>query len=276
MKKMSLEEIKKIELDMLKYLKKICDDNKLTYFLCGGTLLGAIRHQGFIPWDDDIDILMPQEDYIKLFEIFKNNINYDILTPYNSKDYYYFFSKIVDKRTVLNEIGLPKIKGMGVYIDIFPLYGLSKNNPEDFMNNVKLEFQNFVFSKWKLYYADEIFLKRLFKMIIYFPKYLFLSKTNWHVRKERILKMIEKYSFKYSEKIAFPLAKYGLKEILGKKVYSKTVNVKFEDEYFSAPIGYDEYLSNLYGDYMKLPPVEKRKTHHHFDAYWKENGVKTK
>lgn len=274
MKKMTLDEVKQVELDALKYLKKICKKHNLTYFLCGGTLLGAIRHQGFIPWDDDIDVMLPRKDYMRLLEILEYSSNYDILTPYNDKDYYFFFSKMVDRRTILKENGSPKINKLGVNIDIYPLDGLPLREPEKFLNDIRNEFSDFFFSKMNLYYTSEKPFKKIFKVLYYLPKYIKLSNINWFERKMKILMLMEKYDFDISKIVAYTLPKYGLKEILGKEVFSKTTNVKFEDEYFSAPIGYDKYLSNLYGDYMKLPPESKRKSHHYFKAYWKDDGEK--
>ena len=276
MKRMTLEEVKQVELEALKYLKKVCKKNNLTYFLCGGTLLGAVRHQGFIPWDDDIDVALPRIDYMKLLKIIEDNGEYKILSPYNDNKYYFFFTKMVDKRTILIEKGSPKINKLGVNIDIYPLDGLPFKEPERFLNLIRREFINFFFSRRDLYYTSNTGLKRLLKIFLYFPKHIYLSKINWSKRKKNVLSLMEKYDFDKSKKVTFTLPRYGTKEIFDKEVFYKTVDVKFEGEYFSAPIGYDKYLSSLYCDYMKLPSEDKRKSHHYFRAYWKENGEKIK
>lgn len=273
MREIELSELKTIQIDILKYIKKICNENGLRYYLCGGTLLGAIRHKGFIPWDDDIDIFMPMNDYKKFIELFNknkvDNKNYVLFNPYYKKDYYYFFSKLADKRTILIENNRPRIDNLGVNIDIFPICGLPNDKEEQikFVNLLKENYKKFfrLDDVWWNYANNKV--KRIIKTIVRYPYYLLNKNKNI---KSEILNMMEKYSFENSDFVAFYFTIYNIeREITRKEVYSKTIDVKFEDDYFSAAIGYDEYLTNLYGDYMKLPPVEKRVTHHDFKAYWR-------
>ena len=143
-KEISLEEQRDIQKELLKELKEICDNNNIIYFLGGGTLLGAIRHKGYIPWDDDVDVMMPRKDYEILLEIFDDNCkeNHKILTYINTEDYYYSFAKIVDTNTILHEGKLRTIKEMGIYIDIFPI---------DFLPDDKKKTEK-IFKKYKLLY----------------------------------------------------------------------------------------------------------------------------
>ena len=115
----SVEELKKLELDILKYLKNVCSENGLTYYLAFGTLLGAVRHKGFIPWDDDIDVWMPREDYEKLKIIMRNKVNsrYLFVTPKEYKNYGVAFGKIIDKKTLLVEESYSSEYDLGVYIN---------------------------------------------------------------------------------------------------------------------------------------------------------------
>ena len=130
-KKLEIEEIKHIEVDILKHVVKICNRHKLRYFLAYGTLLGAVRHQGFIPWDDDIDICMPRPDYDKFIEIWQKektlneSLNFGLLFPSPGNNYFYEFAKVTATDTVC-EVNLPilDIKGLGIWIDIFPLDGM--------------------------------------------------------------------------------------------------------------------------------------------------------
>ena len=123
MREIQFEEMKKIELNILIYFTEVCEENNLRYYLGGGTLLGAVRHKGFIPWDDDIDVMMPRPDFQKLLSLSINNENYNIIKP-GTAGYYYNFAKLVDTRTILEEKGIKRIDGLGVYIDIFPLDGM--------------------------------------------------------------------------------------------------------------------------------------------------------
>ena len=272
MKEINLNELKEIQLDMLKFVKNICEVNNLKYFLCGGTLLGAVRHQGYIPWDDDIDIFMPIEDYKKFIKIIKDNneIAYSILDPYDNDEYYYFFSKLIDNRTVMIEDNMPQINGFGVYIDIFPIYGLPNytSQLDDYVDKmlqlndiykVKACPQTWNYSKNKF--------KKIIKSIVKFPMY---CKYKNIASKKRILSLLEENNYNKTKYVGYILSAYEKKEILDKRVFDKAIPMKFEDEYFNVPIGYDQYLKQIYGDYMKLPPLEKRQSHHNFTAWWKE------
>lgn len=273
MKRIDLDELKKIEFEMLKYVKKVCKQKNLKYYLAGGTLLGAIRHKGFIPWDDDIDILMPRSDYNKFISIIseEENDKYKILTP-NNEDYYYFFSKLVDNRTILNEKNVKPIKNLGIYIDIFPLDGLPNNlcDIEKHANLLIKKFKLYQNSKSDTYCISNSIVKKCAKALVKSPYHIICKIKNWKKRKKQILSLMEKYDFENSNKVAYILSAYGKREILDKTVFAESKTVVFEGEEFSAPANYNQYLSSLYGDYMKLPPEKDRKSHHLFNAYWKE------
>lgn len=265
MKKIDLQEIKKIELNMLLEFKSICEKYKLRYYLCGGTLLGAIRHKGFIPWDDDIDILMPRPDFNILMDMTDIDLPSSIkITKWKNYSSPYPFIKIVDLRTCISEKYKAKDTLNYIWIDIFPIDG----NPES-------KFKNFFFYK-KIKLLKRLLLisisdtskgttriRNVIKKIIY-P---FATKLGSHDLCRIMDRESSKYPFESSKYIGGVLWGYGPQERLSKEDFLKSTTVVFEGHEFPAPSNYDTYLHNLYGDYMKLPPVEKRVTHS-FEAWW--------
>lgn len=248
MEELNLEQVKQIEIGILKHIKAICEKHKLRYYLCGGTLLGAIRHKGFIPWDDDVDIALPMKDYKQLIELLENNERYIPLTPYKNADIYHsFFMKVMDKTTIMKSWDYPFFTSLGVNIDIFPLYGLPEKDVE-----------------------IECFYNKLRKLNVEYVsadmKDIESSEKSKSFRKE-ILKMMEMYEFDKSQKIGYLLSKYKEKEIMPKLIYDKSVKVEFEGELFDAAVGYEDYLKRIFGDYMALPPENERVTPHNFRAF---------
>ncbi|MGM0883315.1 MAG: LicD family protein [Bacillota bacterium] len=260
-----LRQMKDIELEILKKVVEFCDDNNLRYFLAGGTLLGAIRHKGFIPWDDDIDIIMPRKDYMKFLQLSNNGIGnkLKVIDAYNSTDYYYPFAKVFDSDTKLIEHDI-STKEIGVYIDIFPMDGLP--------TNIELSRKHIN----KIYYFNILRFLMIHKLKKHSRKpHLLLMSTllNYLFRFKWIIKKMDelatKYDFDSCEYVAVVVSGYGQKERIEKKDFSNFVKVEFEKEYFNAPVGYERYLTNLYGNYMVLPPVDKRISHHKYEVYWR-------
>lgn len=261
MSKLTLKEIKEIELNILRYIDRVCKEEQLNYYLCGGTLLGAIRHQGFIPWDDDIDIFMPREDYERLLIILneKKN-NYRVLNYRTEKEFYLPYTKIVDKNTFLKERGVPEIKTMGVFVDIFPIDGIHENKII-----MKIQYYSILILKKILACKTNvgnirkrnkirIFIRNIIKIVL-----LPISLQDINLCIDKITQI-----FKYEDSkfcISFS-GSYGLKEIFDKNLlFNSKTEADFECNKFSIPSGYDYYLNKIYGDYMKLPPLEERKNH---------------
>lgn len=268
------EEQKNIELNILRWIKKICNKNNIKFMLAGGTCLGAIRHKGFIPWDDDIDLLMPYEDYKRFIEITKqSNEQYKVLSPYYTKDYYYTYSKVVDTRTKLSEKGMKEIKEMGVFIDVFPLFIQPQDKEEQkrYVKKIKnMEKKYAIYAHLEKYYKREgdSTIKQLIKLIAYFPgKVCSYFKKN---SKEKLLEELEKYSNSDSEYVGYTVSSYGEKEIMKKSEYSPIKTAVFEGEEYPIANEWDKYLKNLYGNYMELPPVEKRVAPHNLIIWWRE------
>lgn len=265
MKSISLDELKKIQLDILKSYIDFCNDNNLIYFLGGGTLLGSIRHKGYIPWDDDIDVMMPRADYEILLNKY-NNSHFKILSFKNTDSYYYPFAKIVDLRTKLVEKDLEEINEMGVYIDVFPI---------DYLPNEKKEISK-IFKKYDKY-----------GKIVLFSKYVDLSKTSKNIIKKIIKKLLMPFlknknicknnlkkmnvlgCNEKTDTVACISGRYFEKEIMPASYIDGYIESDFENLKCKIPVGYDSYLTKHYGDYMKLPPKEKQVSNHSNTAYWK-------
>lgn len=255
----------------MKYVKKICDDNKLRYFICSGTLIGAVRHKGFIPWDDDIDMALPRNDYMELVNILKDGQRYRILTFHNNEDYYYPYAKIVDTNTVLTERGKRPIKGLGVCIDVFPIDGLPRGNLKIWYHMNKLTI-----CRLMLYLSLQRYPKQLGNVTRYIIKCIlwpFSKAVGWKRWIRCVDRLGTKYDYNHGDKVGCIVGGYFNKEIVSKKVFEKAIVMEFEGETFPAPVGYDEYLTSKYGNYMEFPPEKERVPHHGFEAYLKDNSI---
>ncbi len=267
MKIIPIEEAKKMQLDILKTVAKFCDGNGIRYFIYYGTYLGAIRHNGFIPWDDDIDICMPRRDYNVFLESFKHEF-YE--TWFWTKDNNSFcpFAKVIDARTELHENG-DWGEPLGVYIDIFPVDGLpnDKNKRKKWVNHMRFcwGFQVAAsvgdYSRRPFTHRIEICLMKTFYKIIPIEHRLTLHT----------IKNATKYDFDDSEYVGVVVWGYGQRECVRKSSILPLRKLQFEDGEFWAPRT-DECLINAYGDYMKIPPKEKQVYRHLPKMQWKKDN----
>lgn len=265
MKKISIDDVKKIELDLLIQFKKFCEEEELTFFLGGGTLLGAIRHEGFIPWDDDIDLIMPRTDYQKMIRILKEksigeDIQIQCVEFHNTE---YPFVKLVNRRTLIKEKYVQEKENKSIWIDIFPLDVVPDSESECKRVCRRISFYKMLLaiSHSKPLNASNL-KKKMGKMILYPFLQLVGSK--------RLAALIQKTALKFivdeSNYRMVLVWGYGMKERLPGEVFAEKVEVKFEGTVFPAPIGWHVYLSSLYGDYNTLPPENERITHE-FEAW---------
>ena len=265
MKEISLDEKKGIMLDMLSEIDLFCRENNIIYFLTGGTLLGAIRHNGYIPWDDDIDICLLRKDYDRLLAEFKSSSgNVEIRSLANTKGYIWPAAKAVDNRTVMLENGR-QVKGVGVNIDIFPMDNV--NGDYECVKNRVLKIKRIKDALTLKYLKLEKRRSFLKNAVIVFGRILYLVPTSWFIKKIDILS--RESEGEETDYVCCFAGAWGIKEITKAEYFSSVQRHKFENGEFNVPIGFHEYLTDVYGDYMTPPPPEKQITHHASVVYWK-------
>ena len=262
-----LRKLQLVELDILKEFVRICNKNNYTYYISGGTYLGAVRTKSFIPWDDDIDVAMPREDYEKFIKNVHKELNkkYDFHHYKETKNYYHYFAKIVDNSVKVVNNSSKNAKTEPVWIDIFPLDGMPKNK-------IKLLFHKFVLLVKRALlqfscFDDIVNLKSKNRPLI--ERFLIFIGTHFNIGKHldpikrlnSIDKSLKKYPASSSWCYVNFMGSYKFKSIIDKKVYGKGRLYDFESLKLNGPYDYDTYLTQIYGDYMN-PPKENEKNKH--------------
>lgn len=256
--------------DILRAFVEICNEHGLHYFCVGGTAIGAVRHGGMIPWDDDIDVCMPRPDYERFVEVFNamDSPDYELVTPYSQDNYPLPSMKLCNKKTTLMEDEhTPCVTGL--YIDILPVDGTSDDRKEA----LRL-FHHYHKIKNRLSAISKRFsLQEQFALLAH-PKewgqfcykiigFFFRKSYRRHLLKElRAISM--KYPFDTARNVLVYSGSYGDKEVYPKEwITGSPQFFSFEGIPVALPHDYDAYLRNLFGDYMQLPPMEKRQAKHH-------------
>jgi len=262
----SKNEIRKIQLEILTSVDIFCRKYDIKYSLYYGSLLGAIRHNGFIPWDDDIDIAMTRENYNFFLEKFnKFNPKYEVIGPNENESFPFWFSKICDNDTLQMERIENKPYYFGISIDLFPL---------DYAPNMfRAFFKKIYFSYWKFLMLSktvDLSLKRNFmKMVIIKLSFLFSKRKTAGLLCYKANKKISNKN--KSKRIWCPLSTYGHRDAFNISVMQTYTYHIFEGEKFLILKEYDKILKKIYGNYMVLPTEEKRISHHNFVCYYKKD-----
>ncbi len=270
MEKLTLKEIQALELGVLRQVDELCRREKLRYCLCGGTLLGALRHGGFIPWDDDIDIAMPRPDYERFVALCqREGLPFRLCCHETEPDYGYLFAKVWDPATrVVDVVGSRTAVDIGVGIDIFPMDGLGNSRAEALKNFRKTSFlrELLVAANWKGYSRSKT--RAWYYEPIRLTFFLLSRLVKPSALVERLQKTLRGICFDEADYVAIVMGVYRERDIIEKRLLEEA-EMEFEGERFVVPAGYATWLGQIYGDYMTPPPPEKQVTHHSFDAYYR-------
>ena len=232
MEKLTCKEIQSHCVEMLRYFDAYATSQNITYYLSVGTLLGAVRHQGFIPWDDDVDLMLPRKDYERLIHDFDGGERYEIISCETNDEYGTPFARLCDHSTKL-------------YLNYLKLCITKVNSA------IRTTFQK----------------GERFKIIKKGLKYVWRKSANYYARRQNAI--VKKYTYENSKYVGVTTTTVHIyrERNLKTDVFSGTLYLPFEQLQLPVPSGYDRYLQHLYGDYMKLPPVDQRWSEHNFVIY---------
>lgn len=266
MKKINVEELKRVQIEILNIVDDYCRKKNIAYWIDSGTLLGAVRHKGYIPWDDDIDLGMLRRDYERFVREFnQDNTRYKCCTMENTYYFPFAFAKIMDTETVLYEPNKREGIKLSINIDIFAY----DNAPEDSKQLKEIYdkrdkninwYRRRILPRWSS--GDKM--KRIARYFCcmplqIIPRNLFVKRINDNIKQYDSIETGYVGNFTADSRI-----------LCSKVVFDSFIEIEFEGRNYKAPVGYDEWLRSFYGDYMQLPPPEKRVSRHSFEAYVNE------
>ena len=275
LKKMTLKEIQNFSLSILKDVHLFCKKNKINYSLAYGTLIGAIRHKGFIPWDDDIDIIMPRDDFERFCKIYKSE-TFHLVAPQN-KDCWIGFARVCDLNLTYADTPYKWSEcSTGLWIDIFPADGVC-DDFDDFKQAIARGFtfwlkQQYCRCAKHSFTFSRSFLYNLKLLII---KIITLNGMNLLKYKKKLIDNAKKHKFgetaHWSQLVCLDVVKKQYQDI---RDFDDVMEVPFENDFFYVMKGYDHFLHNVYGDYMQIPSAQNQIPGHIKDNitfYWKKN-----
>ncbi len=274
MKEVTEKELRETQLKMVVYIDEVCRKHNIDYSLGGGSLLGAIRHKGYIPWDDDIDLMLTRKNYEALLtQLMEELPSYYSLIYYKVRETYLPFAKLYDNRTGFTSLLDTLNKGTGIFVDIFPMDIMPENAEE--RENFKKQVQQGAIklvtssSRGLSYASASKWYYFLGKMILWLPSHLKNAGKNRDIA-EQVDCLMQKYENTSADGIGYVYSGYKT-EYFPREIFIDYEDVEFENFQFRKIKNHDCYLTTLYGNYMQLPPENKRVNHSYYKWYWKES-----
>lgn len=263
----SVRILQQVDLEITNEIVKICTKHNIEYFITSGTMLGAIRHRGFIPWDDDIDIGMMRDQYEKFLSVAEKELpqNLKLVTFMNSPEYHYYISRVVDTDTLIEEERMADgEKETHVSVDVYAIDGSPNSVILRKIYYFKVMYHRALMS---LCYKNSIDRKRkrgfLEKILLYIMERIPVEKmTTPYKQKCKIDKLLKSNDVYKSKYIGDLMGAYRTKEMMPAEYFGKGAMYTFENTVFRGPEKYHEYLTHMYGDYMELPPEPSRRNHY--------------
>lgn len=254
------KKLKLVQLELMDEIDRICKNNDICYYIIGGTLIGAVRHKGFIPWDVDVDVAMPRPEYDRFKEICLDQLNkkFQYCDYMNVKNYDRPHAIVCVKNTKLisrTDALCPERKNLGIFVDVFPLDKVPDDEKEKKRHIREINrFRKLRYLRIP-YYTSSSSVKRFGRrMIKFLLSWMSINKLN-----ERMDKCMRKYENQSCSVLSNMAGRYSYEtessEVL---TFGKPVKLDFEGRKYNAPENYDKYLHHVYGDYMKLPPLEEQ------------------
>lgn len=248
---------KKKLIEVFRAFDKYCREHNLSYSLCAGSMLGAIRHKGLIPWDDDIDVIMPRSDYDRFIQMTMKGMTdgYEVMSAYNCEKYYLSWAKVIDANTTLIETMNTLDCPIGVFIDVFPVDGIPRN--KKVFKKQEREYSRHI-RRAGILISKKISSKRSrLKRPIY---ELFFDKNKEFLKADKIA---SRFPFDSSRDVQVYGGGYKEREILDRSIFNEYIDLPFETMTCRCIKKTEYYLTRFYGDYMQLPPEEDRVSHHY-------------
>jgi lipopolysaccharide cholinephosphotransferase len=260
---LTIDQLRERQLRLLSAVADHCERHGLHYYLCAGTLLGAVRHQGYIPWDDDIDLMLPREDFDRLCATFPGPeaVHVSLRSLTSDRHYVLPFAKVTDDRTRI-DVESDMISGLGVYIDVFPLDGWCRSRPARLVQRVLLKGLLDVMRVKHMVLGRRR--KGVRNVVLALGKVLLAwLPARWVARSlERVAKL-----GRFDTARDVGVISWGYQESIPVTAYGEPGHLDFEGSSYRVPHDTHTVLSTIYGDYMTLPPAEQQVTHHRFVAY---------